>query len=83
MNSHKAFEGYSEKNPVPKIEPKVFLQSLIDPSAGTEEKAKKIQGHDEKAEKEQDATEKSTKRMTKGLGERFLRSQVARLQESR
>ena len=66
MDTHKAFEGYSAKNPVPKVEPKVFLQSLINPSAGTEQKAKKLRSKDKKEEEDENAMQKSTKRMVKG-----------------
>ena len=67
MDTHKAVEGYSAKNPVPKVEPKVFLESLVDPSAATEHKAKKLRGHDEKERQDQDATQQSAKRMVKGM----------------
>ena len=60
--THKAFEGYSAKNPVPKV----ALRSLIDPSGATEEKAKGLRSQDKKEEEDQDATQKSTKRMVKG-----------------
>lgn len=66
METHKAFEGYSAKNPVPKVSPAVALKSLVNPSSATEEKAKHLRTHDKKEQQDQSATEDSTKRMVKG-----------------
>jgi hypothetical protein len=64
MDTHKAFEGYSARNPVPKVA--LLLKSIVDPSGATEAKAKNLRSHDKKEEQEQSATAQSTKRMIKG-----------------
>lgn len=61
--NHKLHEGYSAKNPVPKV----ALKSILDPSGATETKAKNLRKkNDQDEEKEQDATQRAAKNMAKG-----------------
>ncbi|THH11592.1 hypothetical protein EW145_g532 [Phellinidium pouzarii] len=61
--SHKLHEGYSAKNPVPKV----ALKSILDPSGATEAKARRLVGDKNQDEKmQQDEMQYAAKRFEKG-----------------